>query len=97
LSGLDDLQEMMVYERGAGQPVAVYDGWGNLVDTMDVPPEICSVYYGNPGIHICYRADVWGDSRQEVILAGWKGLRIYANARPLLIPTLYNNTLYHGM
>ena len=73
----------MVYERGAGQPVAIYDGWGNILDTLEVPPAICSEYFGNPGIHICYRADVWGDGRQEVILAGWKGLRIYANARPL--------------
>jgi len=66
-----------------------------------VPPAICSTYRCGdgvtPGIHISYRADVWGDSREEMILAGWKGLRIYANARPLAIPTLYNNTLYHGM
>jgi hypothetical protein len=96
-TGRDDRQEMMVYERGAGQPVAIYDGDGAIVDEMPVPPEICSVYNGNPGIHICYHADVWGDSRDEVILAGWKGLRIYANARPPAIPTLYNNTLYHGM
>ncbi|MCC7261465.1 MAG: hypothetical protein IT369_02980 [Candidatus Latescibacteria bacterium] len=96
-TGNPDLKEILVYERGAGQPVAIYDGWGEIVDTLEVPPEICGVYHGNPGIHICYRADVWGDSREEVLVAGWKGLRLYANARPLAIPTLYNNTLYHGM
>lgn len=43
------------------------------------------------------RADVWGDSREEVILFGSKGCCIWANARPLAVPTLYNNTLYPGM
>jgi hypothetical protein len=37
------------------------------------------------------------DSRDEVIVVGWKGVRIYANARPLALPTLYNTTLYRGM
>ena len=92
-----DHQEIMVYERGAGHPVAIYDGDGDIVDELEVPPEICSTYNGNPGVHICYHADVWGDGREEVVLAGWQGLRIYANARPLATPTLYSNTLYHGM
>ncbi len=100
-SGAGERQDIMVYERGMGQPVAVYDGDGKIVDEMPVPPEICSTYHSgegsNPGIHLCYRADVWGDSREEVILAGWKGVRIYANARPLALPTLYNQTLYTGM
>ena len=42
-------------------------------------------------------ADVWGDSRDEVLLFGARGCCIWANARPLAIPTLYNNTLYPGM
>jgi len=42
-------------------------------------------------------ADVWGDSREEVILFGSRGACIYANARLLPIPTLYNETLYPGM
>ncbi|MBM3277509.1 MAG: hypothetical protein FJY95_05440 [Candidatus Handelsmanbacteria bacterium] len=96
-TGKPDLKEILVYERVAGQPMAIYDGWGEMLDTLEVPPEICGVYHGNPGIHIAYRADVWGDSREEVLVAGWKGLRICTNRRPLAIPTLYNNTLYHGM
>jgi len=31
---------------------------------------------------------VWGDSRDEVIFSGSRGVCIYANARPLAIPTL---------
>jgi hypothetical protein len=95
--GLGGLQEMLIYQRGLGQPVAVYDGDGEIVDELPVPPEICSVYNGNPGMHMAYRADVWGDGRDEVMVVGWKGLRIYANARPLAIPTLYNYSDYHGM
>ena len=99
-TGSHDRQEILVYMRGDGQPVAVYDGDGNIVDEMDVPPQLCGDYDSGEGItacHYCGRADVYGDSREEVILFGWKGARIYANARPLSIPTLYNNTLYPGM
>ena len=102
-SGLEPwpgVQDIMVYMRGVGQPVAVYDGDGNIVDEMDVPQEICGDYDSGEGVtpcHYCSRADVHGDSREEVIVFGWKGARIYANARPLSIPTQYNNTFYPGM
>ncbi len=100
-TGRSDCNEILVYERGAGQPVAIYDGNGEILDEIEVPPSICSSYSSgdgvNPGIHLCYRADVCGDSREEVIIAGWKGLRIFSNARPLQIPTLYNCTVYTGM
>ena len=99
-TGRPGLQEMLVYMRGVGQPVAVYDGYGDIVDEMDVPPYLCADYDSGEGVtpcHYCTRADIYGDSREEVILFGWKGARIYANARPLAIPTLYNNTLYPGM
>jgi hypothetical protein len=95
--GLNGLQEIIVPGRGAGNPAAIFDGEGEIVDELYVPPEICGEYQGNPGIHSAFRADLWGDSREEVIIAGWKGLRIYANARPLAIPTLYNYTGYAGM
>jgi len=32
-----------------------------------------------------------------VILFGSRGCCLYANTRPLAIPTLYNNNLYPGM
>jgi hypothetical protein len=99
-SGLPDRQEMLIYMRGLGYPAAVYDGDGTILDELDVPPQICGDYDSGEGVtpsHYCSRADVYGDSRDEVILFGWKGARVYANARPLAIPTLYNNTLYAGM
>jgi outer membrane protein assembly factor BamB len=92
--------EIMVYMRGTNQPVAIYDGDGDIVDEMEVPAHICGDYDSGEGVtpcHYCSRADVWGDGREEVIVFGWKGARIYANARPLAIPTLYNNTFYPGM
>jgi len=87
----------LAYSRGPGQPAAVYDGDGNIVDTFEMqctpdrtPQDRQAHYYGT-------RADVWGDSRDEVILFGSRGACIWANARPLAPPTLYNNTLYPGM
>ena len=99
-TGKADLEEMMVYMRGDGYPVAIYDGDGAIVDEMEVPPSICGDYDSGEGVtpcHYCSHADVYGDSREEVILCGWKGARIYSNARSLSIPTLYNNTQYPGM
>ena len=75
----------------------------NIIDELEIPQAYCGTYDSggmggiNTGVHYCYRADVFGDSRDEVIVVGWKGVRIYANARPLAIPTLYNSTLYRGM
>jgi outer membrane protein assembly factor BamB len=101
------LKEILVYKRGnVGSPIAVYDGQGDIVDEMEVPASMCSnednlsmypsaVY---PGLtHECRHADLWGDSREEVIAFGRNGLRIYSNARPVAIATLYNQTVYHGM
>ena len=51
----------------------------------------------SPGDYHCCRADLWGDSREEVLVSGRNGVRIHANRRPLAIPTLYNNTAYSGM
>ncbi|NLC59055.1 MAG: hypothetical protein GX774_19650 [Armatimonadetes bacterium] len=89
-------QCLLVYSRGS-EPPAIYDGDGNVIDTcpMAYTPERSEEdrrahYYGS-------RADVWGDSREEVLLFGSRGACIWANARPLAIPTLYNNTLYPGM
>ena len=47
----------------------------------------------------CYgmAADIYGDSREEILLFGSRGFSIYANARPLEQPALYNMTLYPGM
>jgi hypothetical protein len=42
-------------------------------------------------------ADVWGDSRDEVILFGSRGFCVYANARPYEKASLYNMNLYPGM
>lgn len=100
-SGLDMQEEILVHSRGPGRPVAIYDGAGDILDEMEVPPHLCYEYDAGegvtPGLHQCGRADVYGDSREEVILTGYNGLRIYANARSFSVPHLYNNTWYHGM
>ncbi|MBI4025949.1 MAG: hypothetical protein HY360_13265 [Verrucomicrobia bacterium] len=104
-SGAGDLKEILVYKRGVfargvGSPIAIYDGEGNVVDEIDVPAAILDNeenVTSSPGDYFCCRADLWGDSRDEVIVAGRNGVRIHANRRVLAIPTLYNNTVYHGM
>jgi len=103
--GAGELKQLLVYMRGAldrgvASPAAIYDGEGNIVDEIDVPLAILddernvSRY---PGGYYCYRADLWGDSREEVLVCGRNGVCIYANSRPLAIPTLYNSTTYSGM
>ncbi len=102
-TGQDGLLDILVAGRGSGQPAVIYNGAGEIVDELEVPIAYCGTYDAgdlggiNTGVHYCYRADVYGDSRDEAILVGWKGVRIYANARALSIPTLYNTTLYRGM
>ena len=73
---------------GMVHPTAIYDGDGHILDKMEVAANICGGYDSGEGVtpsYYCYRADVYGDSREEVIVQGWKGARIYANSRPLSI------------
>jgi outer membrane protein assembly factor BamB len=88
---------VLAYGRGAGQPALIYDGDGTIVDTLPMqytpdrtPEDRRADFYAT-------RADLWGDSREEAILFGSRGACIYANPRPLALPTHYNNTLYPGM
>jgi hypothetical protein len=104
-SGGGNLKEILVYRcaplrRGVDSAAAIYGGHGDAVDEIAVPAEILDGEQnvsGYPGSWDCGRADVWGDSRHEVIVIGRNGVHIHANRRPLSIPTLYNSTLYHGM
>jgi hypothetical protein len=86
-----------VERQGPAKAARLYDGRGEVVDTFPLPAaplpgekDFWSDCYG-------MAADVWGDSREEVILFGSRGCCIYANARPLDQPSLYNMTLYPGM
>lgn len=89
--------EEILYGYQQDHPEAIYDGDGNILDnfTMRYPSEPSShdLRYG----YYATAADVWGDSRDEVILFGTRGACIHANARPLALPTLYNETVYQGM
>ncbi len=93
-----DVDEILVYKRGVQAPIAIYDGRGDIVDEIDVPAAIRGVEDpADLGNYYCCRASVWGDGRDEVLVYGRHGMQIHANRRPLALPTLYNNTLYHGM
>lgn len=89
--------EALVYSRGPAEPAAIYDGDGEIVDTFRMHYTPDRTAEDRAAHYYCTRADLCGDSRQEVILFGARGACIFANARPLAVPTLYNNTLYPGM
>ena len=86
-----------VDQRGPGKPARIYNGQGEVVD--ELPLQVGPMPGETDFTSDCYgmAADVWGDSREEVLLFGSRGFSIYANTRPLEQPSLYNMTLYPGM
>jgi hypothetical protein len=86
-----------VERQGPPKAARIYDGQGRVVDVL--PLEVAAMPGEKEFVSDCYgmAADVWGDSREEVILFGSRGFSIYANARPLDQSALYNLTLYPGM
>ncbi len=95
--GQDKPHGVFVYGHGAHRPAVIYNGDGEIVETfsMAYPNTVAAV--DRPDAFYALMADVRGDSRDEAILFNGRGLCIYANARPLAVPTLYNETLYPGM
>ncbi len=86
-----------VDQPGIARPARLYDGRGEVVD--EFPLQVGPLPGEKGFLPDCYgmAADVWGDSREEVILFGARGFCVYANARPFEQPSLYNMTLYPGM
>jgi len=95
--GHDAPDGVFVYGQGEGRPAVIYDGEGKIVDEfpMVYSPELAPA--DRPADFYGLAADVWGDSRDEVLLFNSRSACIYTNARPAAIPTLYNETLYPGM
>jgi hypothetical protein len=96
-TGLDSPQSILVYGRGLGRAAVVYNGNGEIVEELPMQYTPSRTAADRRTDFYALTADVWGDSREEVILFGSRGACIYANARPLAIPSLYNETLYPGM
>lgn len=96
-SGLDSPQSILVYGRGPGRPAVIYDGHGNITDQLPMQYVPGRTEADRRTDFYALVADVWGDSREEVILFGSRGACIYANARLAPVPTQYNETLYPGM
>ena len=96
-NGPNSLQSVLVYSRGPDAPVAIYDGNGDVTDVFKMQYTPDRTEKDREAHFYVTRADLWGDSRDEVILFGSRGACIYANARPLATPTHYNNTIYPGM
>jgi hypothetical protein len=96
-AGIDAPQGILVYGRGPGRPAVIYDGDGRVVDELPMQYAAYRTEADRRSEFYALVADVWGDSRDEVILFGARGACIYANARLTPIPTQYNETLYPGM
>jgi hypothetical protein len=95
--GGDAPQSLLVYGRGPGRPAVIYDGQGEIVDTLPMQYSPDRDASDRQADFYALAADVWGDSREEAILFGSRGACIYANARLIEIPTQYNENLYPGM
>lgn len=87
----------ILYLIGNMVPEAIYDGDGNVVDTLTMQYAAGVSEEERMHFYYAHAADVWGDSREEIILSGTRGCCIMANARPLAVPTLYNETIYTGV
>ncbi len=96
-SGVDALQDILVYGHGQGRPAVIYRGDGEVLDRLPMCYTPSRTAADRLTEFYALVADLWGDSREEVILFGSRGACIYANARPQLVPTLYNESLYPGM
>lgn len=99
-TGRKDQKEILVYGRGEGQPPAVYDGHGKILTSFETPSSLSNKIYDehyHKKHNYCYRADIFGDSREEVILAGGDYIAIFSNNESLNLPTQYNATGYRGM
>jgi len=81
-------KNILVTWRGI-RPGAVYDGYGNVIDETGADLKGISTCYG-----MC--ADIYGDSRDEIILFDRNGYAIYANSSLLPMPSLCNYTMYAG-
>ncbi|HEY5911762.1 MAG TPA: hypothetical protein VJA21_14265 [Verrucomicrobiae bacterium] len=86
-----------VENQGPPKAARIYDGRGEVLD--EFPLQVAPLPGEQDFFSDCYgmAADVWGDSRDEVILFGSRGFCVYANARPYEKPSLYNMNLYPGM
>ena len=95
--GTEPPSGILVYGMGKDRPAVIWNGAGNVAETLPMTfttdrkdRDQQLDFYG-------LAADVWGDSRDEVVLFGSRGACIYTNARAAEIPTLYNENLYPGM
>jgi len=87
--GEPNARQILVTARGEN-PAAVYDGYGNIINKLGSESMV-------PADTLGAAADVYGDSRDEIVLTDGAVCEIYANTDPCPVPSLYNYTLYMGM
>jgi hypothetical protein len=96
-SGPDAPQSILVYGQGPGRPAVLYNGQGEAIAKLPIECLPQRTAEDRRTEFYALVADVWGDSREEIILFGSRGACIYTNPRPLAVRGQYNETLYPGM
>jgi hypothetical protein len=95
--GAGSPQAILVYGQGPGRPAELIDGRGATFARLPMEYAPDRTAEDRKTDFYALAADVWGDSREEVILFGSRGACLYTNPRPSAIPSQYNETLYPGM
>lgn len=95
--GPEQPQAILVYGQGPGRPAELVDGRGEVFAKLPMEYTPDRTAEDRKADFYALVADVWGDSREEVILFGSRGACLYANPRPSAVPSQYNETLYPGM
>jgi hypothetical protein len=88
---------IFVYGRGPGRPAVIYDGQGQVMAELPLAHTPDRTEADRRADFYGLVADVWGDSREEVILFGSRGACLYTNPRAEAAASQYNETLYPGM
>jgi hypothetical protein len=95
--GVEAPQQILVYGQGPGRPAVLYDGDGKTVAEFPMEYVAGRTEEDRRSGFYALVADVWGDSREEILLFGSRGACIYTNPRPHAVRSQYNETLYPGM
>ena len=94
--GNGEARELAVTSRDSALPIHIFNGQGEVVQSF-APTMSLDEPFDKHRAPCIAAADVWGDSRDELIVHEARNVKIYANSSPRALPNLYNTTHYRGM
>jgi len=87
-------QSLILFGLGADTPAIVINGKGETIDEL---PMVLANGQNTGQCNLITAFDLWGDPREEALLAAREGFNIYTNSDVLLIPDLYNSNVYGSL